>query len=250
MAKRWSLPTRPEPKPTILIVEDHADTRDAMGLLLADLGYRVLLATCGSDALTILKARRPDLILCDVRMPGMDGFDFVKAVRALPGVAGVRVVAVTGVTDRAVVARLLQAGFDAHLTKPIDYDVLDGTLRRLLGAPAHDAEPICPRCSKGITPGTASKLAGRPVHVRCLARATQLKSIELHDTARQVQDRARRLTDHAAALVAEARAFPRGCPICGNPLSLGGSLLLQGNDVVHATCRRGVTPPDTPSPAA
>jgi CheY-like chemotaxis protein len=232
-------------------VEDHADTRDAMGLLLAELGYRVRLATCGRDALAIVQARRPDLILCDVRMPGMDGFDFVKAVQRLPGAAGVKFVAVTGVTDRAVVERLLPAGFDAHLTKPVEYEVLDVTLRRLLGEPANHPQPSCPRCSKPITPGTASQFAGRPVHMRCLARATQLASLEVQDSARQVKRRARRLVERAAALVAEARAFQRDCPVCGHPLSQGGSLLFRGDVLVHATCWRGdLTPPGAPPPPA
>jgi CheY-like chemotaxis protein len=95
-----------EPRATILIVEDHDDSRDAMGQIVTALGYRAVLAGTGAEALTVLQGSRPDLILCDVRMPGMDGFTFVKAVRSQPGFARVKLVAVTGLSDPAC-ARLL-----------------------------------------------------------------------------------------------------------------------------------------------
>jgi CheY-like chemotaxis protein len=127
--------TSPEPRATILIVEDHDDSRHAMGQLVTALGYRAILAGTGAMALTVLQDSRPDLILCDVRMPGMDGFAFVKAVRRLPEVAGMKLVAVTGLSDRADIARLREAGFDGHLAKPIDYAVLLDTLDRILWMP-------------------------------------------------------------------------------------------------------------------
>jgi two-component system cell cycle response regulator len=83
----------------------------------------------------ILEQNRPDLILCDVRMPGMDGFAFVRAVRSQPGVAGVKLVAVTGLSDRADVTRLLQAGFDGYLVKPVEFEALLDTIDRLLWMP-------------------------------------------------------------------------------------------------------------------
>jgi CheY-like chemotaxis protein len=122
----------PEPRATILIVEDHADSRDAMGMIVTALGYRAVLAGNGADALTVLQGNRPDLILCDVRMPRMDGLDFVKAVRLLPGGAGLKLVAVTGLSDHAHATCLRKAGFDGHLLKPIDYDTLRALLDRVL----------------------------------------------------------------------------------------------------------------------
>jgi CheY-like chemotaxis protein len=122
----------PRPRATILIVEDHADSREAIGQLLTDLGYQAILASDGAGALAVVQATRPDLIFCDVRMPGMDGFAFVKEARRLPGGAGLKLVALTGVSDRTTAMRLLMAGFDAHLVKPIDFEVLLNTLDRLL----------------------------------------------------------------------------------------------------------------------
>jgi CheY-like chemotaxis protein len=68
-------------------------------------------------------------------MPGMDGFTFVKVVRSEPGFAEVKLVAVTGLSDRGAATRLLAAGFDGHLVKPLDYDVLLATLDRILWMP-------------------------------------------------------------------------------------------------------------------
>jgi two-component system, cell cycle response regulator len=136
-------PTSPEPRATILIVEDHADSRDAMGLLVTALGYRAVLAGSGAEALSVLQGSRPDLVLCDVRMPQMDGFAFVKAVRSQPGGASVKLVAVTGLSDPADVTRLLTSGFDGHLVKPLDYDALLAALERILWMPPkRSASPV------------------------------------------------------------------------------------------------------------
>jgi CheY-like chemotaxis protein len=124
-----------EPRATILVVEDHDDSRDAMGQLITALGYRAVLARNGVEALSLLWNTRAGLVLCDVRMPGMDGFAFAKAVRSQPGGAGVKLVAVTGLSDRGNVTRLLTAGFDGHLVKPLDYDALLAALDRILWMP-------------------------------------------------------------------------------------------------------------------
>ena len=65
----------------------------------------------------------------------MDGFAFVRALRSQPGSAGVKLVAVTGLSDRADVTRLLQAGFDGYLVKPLDFGALMETIDRLLWMP-------------------------------------------------------------------------------------------------------------------
>jgi CheY-like chemotaxis protein len=120
---------------TILVVEDHDDSRDVLGLIITALGYRVVLARNGFEALGLLEETRPALILCDVRMPGMDGFALVKAVRSKPGSAGVKLVALTGLSDPEAATRLFKAGFEAYLLKPLFYDALPDTLNRLLWMP-------------------------------------------------------------------------------------------------------------------
>lgn len=75
----------PGPKSaTILLVDDHEDSRDALGLILASLGHPVVLARNGVEALEPLETVVPDPILCDLRMPGLDGFALMAALRSKP----------------------------------------------------------------------------------------------------------------------------------------------------------------------
>jgi hypothetical protein len=97
--------------------------------------------------------------------------------------------------------------------------------------------PICARCTKPILPGTSSRVAGRLFHIRCLARETQLESIEQEDRARRARERAADLTRRAWDLVEQGRRAQRArCPECDRPLADGGGLLFQGERLVHALC--------------
>jgi CheY-like chemotaxis protein len=127
-------PTSPAPAPaTILIVEDHEDSRDALGQIVAALGHRPVPARDGRDALTCLTTVRPDLILSDLKMPRMDGFEFMAALRRNPELRDLKVIAVTAFGDDATLRRTCEAGFAGHLPKPIDFDAVAATLDRFLG---------------------------------------------------------------------------------------------------------------------
>ncbi len=121
----------------ILVVEDSLDTSEATRLLLEDLGARVTVAKNGLDALEALAGHEPDVILCDLRMPGLDGFEFIRRLRADPRQGQVPVVAVSGFASSADVKRTREAGFDAHVSKPFDYAALLGALRRATGRPRY-----------------------------------------------------------------------------------------------------------------
>ncbi len=137
----------PSPPPrfggaTVLVVEDHEDSRDAMRLILESHGIRVLLAADGEEALQTLAREQPDLVFCDLRMPRLDGFAFMDRLRGDPKLARVRVIAVSGLGDRETARRAWKAGFDAHLVKPLDHDAITAALARVLWA--HDAAPASP----------------------------------------------------------------------------------------------------------
>jgi hypothetical protein len=108
----------------VLVIDDRAETREVMRQMLEALGARVILARNGQHALETLASARPDLILCDLVMPGMDGFEFVRRLRADPRRRHLRVVALTGLGEDHDYLRTLEAGFDGHLIKPADYTVL------------------------------------------------------------------------------------------------------------------------------
>ena len=119
----------------LLLVEDHEASSEATTLLLQTLGARVLAAANGMEALTILETEVPQVILCDLRMPEMDGFAFVARVRGNHRLARLPVVALTARDDSRAYLRTWSASFDAHLTKPVAVDTLVDSVRRVIAQP-------------------------------------------------------------------------------------------------------------------
>jgi two-component system CheB/CheR fusion protein len=116
---------------TILIVDDDVDNREALSQLLMLWGAHVLLARSGADALTILESVMPDVVLCDLSMPDMDGFVFLERVRENRRLAHLPVIAVTALGGPADVSRTRRASFADHFMKPIDVGVLVARLEQL-----------------------------------------------------------------------------------------------------------------------
>jgi CheY-like chemotaxis protein len=106
---------------SVLVVDDDDFVRDSTRLLLEDLGARVLTACDGANALDQLAAHTPDLVLSDLVMPEMDGYQLVSRVRSDPARASLPLIAVSAFTGPADRERTRRAGFDAHLAKPFDY---------------------------------------------------------------------------------------------------------------------------------
>jgi len=115
----------------VLLADDNRDAVDITRELLALRGHAVEVAHDGRAALALALARLPDVALLDIGMPGMNGYELAAALRSLPGGAGVRLVAVTGWGTEQDRARTRAAGFDLHLTKPIDLGALDQLLAAL-----------------------------------------------------------------------------------------------------------------------
>lgn len=105
---------------TLLLVEDVEDNRDLARLLLEGAGYEVIEAVNGLEAVEMAKAHRPDLILMDLSLPGMDGWEATRAIQAAPETAGIPVVAVTAHAMSGDRDRVLAAGFKGYITKPIE----------------------------------------------------------------------------------------------------------------------------------
>lgn len=105
---------------SILIVEDHGPSRQLLDFLLRARGYRTLLAADGREAWALLEREVPDLILCDLHMPVMDGYVFVQHLRNDPERVTLPVLAVTASTLAGDRDRVLAAGFTGFFSKPID----------------------------------------------------------------------------------------------------------------------------------
>jgi CheY-like chemotaxis protein len=117
----------------ILIIDDQADAREALSTLLESLGAQVQSAENAQQGLAALARYQPDVVLCDIAMPGEDGFSLIRKVRALERRQSGKVpmVAVTAYAERENIQRCLDAGFDAHLAKPMDVVDLAGLIAEL-----------------------------------------------------------------------------------------------------------------------
>ena len=102
----------------VLIVDDNRDGADALGLLVEELGNQVHVTYGGTKALEVAAAFRPDLMLVDLLMPGMDGCGLVTRFRQMPAFAQTKIVAITGQKAAESKASAMKAGFDAVLIKP------------------------------------------------------------------------------------------------------------------------------------
>jgi len=122
----------------ILVVDDSAESTDMLGKLLEIEGAFVDLARSGAEALAIAGQKRFDLIISDISMPEMDGYQLLRELRELPHMDSVPAVALTGYGRAADIERAYIEGFAEHLIKPIDIDQLLQIVRRLTGQEQHD----------------------------------------------------------------------------------------------------------------
>lgn len=117
----------------ILIVEDNEVNRLLIKDILAYHGYEIIEAANGADGLKMVKACRPDLILMDMQMPVMDGFAAVTLLKADPETRDIKVVCITSFTMKGDKERILQAGCDEYVAKPINTRELPRMVKRHLG---------------------------------------------------------------------------------------------------------------------
>ncbi len=116
----------------ILIAEDHPDSLELMRYLLQAHGYRSFAAGDGEAALALARTELPDLIVCDLQMPVMDGCELARRIRADPALCHIPLVAVTAFSMLGDRERILEAGFDGYFSKPIDVERFVGELERFL----------------------------------------------------------------------------------------------------------------------
>jgi CheY-like chemotaxis protein len=117
--------------PRLVLVEDREEIRETLAELLTDYGFEVATASDGLLGLEVILDRRPAAALLDVGLPGIDGYELARRVRADLRTANLRLIAMTGYGREEDLAEAKAAGFDAHLTKPVDIDDVVATLARL-----------------------------------------------------------------------------------------------------------------------
>jgi PAS domain S-box-containing protein len=115
----------------VLVVDDNVDSAESMALLLSLDGHDVRTAFDGPGALAVAAEFRPEAVLLDIGLPGMDGYEVAKQMRGLPGLQKALMIAVTGYGQADDRARSKAAGFDHHLVKPVDPEILSALLAAL-----------------------------------------------------------------------------------------------------------------------
>ena len=131
----------------IVLVDDQADTRAMLRELLAGAGHEVITAANGPDGLEALAQAKPDVALLDIGLPGMDGYELARRARAAQGGRPLFLVAITGYGRADDREMALEAGFDAHLTKPFTFDSLMEAIDADAVSPASAATTV--RASHG-----------------------------------------------------------------------------------------------------
>jgi CheY-like chemotaxis protein len=116
----------------VLVVEDNRDSADSLKLLLGLLGHPVEVAYAGPAGVEAARRFRPQLVLCDIGLPGdMDGYAVARALRQESATAGAYLVALTGFGQEEHIQRAHEAGFDRHMTKPVELNDLNKLLAGL-----------------------------------------------------------------------------------------------------------------------
>jgi two-component system CheB/CheR fusion protein len=115
----------------ILIADDNRDLAWSLGLLLRLTGFDVEVVHDGRDVLRAARARRPDVILLDIGLPGIDGFQVAEQFRGDPVLKDVLIIAISGYGPEMFPGRSRRAGFDHHLVKPVEFPTILSLLGRL-----------------------------------------------------------------------------------------------------------------------
>ena len=120
---------------SVLVVEDNEKNLYLIAFILEKMGHRVLRAVTGEEGVAAALRERPDLILMDIQLPGIDGFEATKRIRASEATAGIPIVAITSLAMTGDRERLLAAGCNGYIEKPIDPDTIMSQIAAFLGRP-------------------------------------------------------------------------------------------------------------------
>jgi two-component system cell cycle response regulator DivK len=118
----------------ILVVEDHEDNRQMLRDLLTSSGFEMMEAVTGTDGVLMAKAQQPDLILMDIQLPGIDGYEAARQIKAEPALKSVPIIAVTSYALSGDATKALAAGCAAYVTKPYSPRALLAMIREHLAA--------------------------------------------------------------------------------------------------------------------
>jgi two-component system, cell cycle response regulator len=125
----------------IVVIEDNPDNMELMVYLLRAFGHEPVAAIDGIDGLEAVARERPDLVLCDIQLPRLDGREVARRLKEDPALGSIPLVAVTALAMLGDRGRMLEAGFDGYLSKPIDPHRFVGQVEAFLPPAAGGASP-------------------------------------------------------------------------------------------------------------
>jgi two-component system CheB/CheR fusion protein len=123
-------PARPAQPQRVLLIEDNLDTAESLKMLLELSGHIVTVAHSGNEGIEQARRQRPQVVVCDIGLPGANGYDVARALRSDPENHSTYMIAMTGYGRAEDKRMAIAAGFDQHLTKPIAIDALEHLLTR------------------------------------------------------------------------------------------------------------------------
>jgi len=126
---------RAGPPASILVVDDELDNRELLGLILEHEGYLVLTAASAHEALSVLERHSPDLILLDIMMPDVDGYQLAAKIKGNPATHDIPIAMISGLDDRNSRMLAQRAGADAFFTKPMGRAEICERVKKLLASP-------------------------------------------------------------------------------------------------------------------
>jgi len=116
----------------VLVIEDQEDNRRIIRDLLASAGYEMIEAVTGEEGLALAETQRPDLILMDIQLPGLDGYETTRRIKANPALRQIPIIAVTSYALSGDDLKAMEAGCDAYVTKPFSPRALLAKIREYL----------------------------------------------------------------------------------------------------------------------
>lgn len=116
----------------ILVVEDHEDNRRILRDLLTSVGFEIIEAVTGEEGVTLAETYRPDLILMDIQLPGLDGYEATRRIKANPALRQIPIIAVTSYALSGDEVKAKEAGCDGYVTKPYSPRALLAKIRGYL----------------------------------------------------------------------------------------------------------------------
>lgn len=117
---------------TILLIEDNTELRDNIGEMLEIAGYKVIFAINGKSGIALAKENKPDIIICDILMPDVDGFEVIRILKQNPITAGMPFIFLTSRAEKEIDEGNLEIAADGYIRKPFDTKDLFSTVERCL----------------------------------------------------------------------------------------------------------------------